>query len=481
MPLTQIITSGIANGAVTTAQLAPGAGGGPKITLIQITDSNGNVLDDTAVSTSGGFIKITGTGFAAGAQVIINNISASSTTFTSTTVLNAQVGAQVAGTYNVYVVNTDGGFAIAVNGLTYSVEPVWVTASTLSTIYNNVAYSVQLNATNATTYTLQAGSSLPNGITLTSGGLLSGSIPVASETTYNFTIIATDAELQDSPRAFSLPAAISLGAFTISPSVSGKSTWDLSIDGPLNLGTSATYTIVPTSTFTGNITMWGAGGGSGAQGGSGGGGGYSTGLFAFQSGQSYFILVGQGGRSGGGGTALGGGGSGDAFRGGGGGYTGLFSGTSAVQANSIMLAGGGGGGGGGGGSGPGGAGGGSSGQAGNGGSGAQPGGGTQSAGGAGTGAGGSASGSALTGANGLSGGAGGYFGGASGGDNGPYAPGAGGGSGYLAGNVSSGTTTTGSTTTPAESSNSLRNNAGSPRVGSSGTGNDGRYYLAPIS
>jgi len=204
MPLTQITTSGIANEAVTTAQLAPGAAGGPKITQIQITDSGGTVLDDTAISLSGGYIKITGTGFAAGAQVIVNNTPASSTTFTSTTVLNAQVGPQVAGTYIVYVVNTDGGVAIAVNGLTYSSEPSWVTGSTLPVQQTDIAISIQLSATGATVYTLAAGSTLPSGLSLTSGGLLSGTVSVVTETTYSFVVDAIDTELQDSPRTFSL-------------------------------------------------------------------------------------------------------------------------------------------------------------------------------------------------------------------------------------------------------------------------------------
>jgi hypothetical protein len=204
MPLTQITTSGIANGAVTTAQLAPGAAGGPKITQIQITNSSGTVLDDTAISLSGGYIKITGTGFAAGAQVIVNNVNALSTTFTSTTVLNAQVGPQSAGTYIVYVVNTDGGVAIAVNGLTYSSEPTWVTGSTLPSQLTAVAISIQLSATGATVYTLAAGSTLPSGLSLSSGGLLSGTINVVTETTYSFVVNAIDNELQDSPRTFSL-------------------------------------------------------------------------------------------------------------------------------------------------------------------------------------------------------------------------------------------------------------------------------------
>jgi hypothetical protein len=210
MPLTQITTSGIANGAVTTAQLAPGAAGGPKITQVQITNSSGTVLDDTAISLSGGYIKITGTGFAAGAQVIVNNATALSTTFTSTTVLNAQVGPQSAGTYIVYVVNTDGGVAIAVNGLTYSSEPTWVTGSTLPAQLTAIAISIQLNATGATVYTLAAGSTLPSGLSLSSGGLLSGTVNVVTETTYSFVVNAIDAELQDSPRTFSLTVNVAV-------------------------------------------------------------------------------------------------------------------------------------------------------------------------------------------------------------------------------------------------------------------------------
>jgi len=37
-------------------------GAGPTISQIQITDNSYNVLDDTAVSTDGGYIKITGSG-----------------------------------------------------------------------------------------------------------------------------------------------------------------------------------------------------------------------------------------------------------------------------------------------------------------------------------------------------------------------------------------------------------------------------------
>jgi hypothetical protein len=102
-------------------------------------------------------------------------------------------------------INANGGVAIAVNGLTYSATPVWVTGSSLSA--GTTAY-IQLTATGATSYALAAGSTLPAGLSLSSAGLLSGTVSLASETTYNFTVNAIDAELQDSPRTFSLTVMV---------------------------------------------------------------------------------------------------------------------------------------------------------------------------------------------------------------------------------------------------------------------------------
>lgn len=204
------MTTKISSDNIQAATLAT-LGSGPTVTNVQITDSSYNVLDDTAVGTSGGYIKITGTNFASGCSVIINSTNATSVTFVSSTVLNVQVPAMAAGTYIVYVVNTDGGIAIRVNGLTYSGTPSWVTGSTLPQGSINSAINIQLSATSDSTitYALQAGSSLPTGLTLSSSGLLSGTITgLSAETTYNFTITATDVELQDSPRSFSITITV---------------------------------------------------------------------------------------------------------------------------------------------------------------------------------------------------------------------------------------------------------------------------------
>jgi hypothetical protein len=181
------------------------AGGGPKITSIAVANSSYTILDDTAVDTAGGYIVITGTGFATGCQVIINDVVATSTTFVNSTTVRAQIGPRAAGTYNVYLTNPDGGTAIRISGVTYSALPGWVTSSTLAPGESDTFISYNLNATDATSYTLQVGSTLPPGITLSANGYLAGTVTgITDNTVYSFTIVAIDAEAQDSPRTFSV-------------------------------------------------------------------------------------------------------------------------------------------------------------------------------------------------------------------------------------------------------------------------------------
>jgi hypothetical protein len=178
------------------------------ISNIQVTNSSYTVLDDTAVDTAGGYIKISGSGFVSGCSVLINQTAATSVTFISSTEVRAQLPATTAGTYIVYLVNTSGDVAIRVNGVTFSATPTWVTGSGLSGSVDT-ALSIQLSASSATTYALQAGSSLPAGVTLSNVGLISGTVSgLSSNTVYNFTIVATDAELQDSPRSFALTITV---------------------------------------------------------------------------------------------------------------------------------------------------------------------------------------------------------------------------------------------------------------------------------
>lgn len=179
----------------------------PKISGIAIADNTYTALDDTAVSVSGGYIIISGSNFASGCTVLIGSVVATSVSFINSTTVRAQVPAQAAGSYTVYLTNPDGGVALRINGLNYSATPTWSTTSPLPTGQINSAISIQLSATSNgnVTYALQAGSTLPSGLTLSNVGLLSGTVTgITSDTTYNFTVVAIDAELQDTPQAFSI-------------------------------------------------------------------------------------------------------------------------------------------------------------------------------------------------------------------------------------------------------------------------------------
>ena len=216
MTIQKLPGAAIVPGTITVTQLDSSTatvistGGGPKITAIAVTDNAYTVLDDTAVDTGGGYIKITGTGFVTGCSVIIGTLPASSVSFISSTEVRVQVGAQVAGTYIVYLVNPDGGVGIRVNGLTYSANPAWQTASGLPDQYDGVAISLSLVATDATSYTITSGS-LPPGLSLAANtGVISGTVTgVANDTTYTFTVRATDAQNQDSPRTFTVTITLS--------------------------------------------------------------------------------------------------------------------------------------------------------------------------------------------------------------------------------------------------------------------------------
>jgi len=178
---------------------------GPKISSVQIANSTYVVKDDTAVNIGGGYIVITGSGFTSNSTVLIGSNSACSVTFVSTTQLRAEVPASAAGSYPVYVVTGDGGTAIRVNALTYSNTPTWVTTSPLTSQSVDFAFSIQLSATGANTYVLQAGSSLPSGVSLAANGLLSGTVTgIENDTTYNFTVEAIDTENQESPKALAI-------------------------------------------------------------------------------------------------------------------------------------------------------------------------------------------------------------------------------------------------------------------------------------
>jgi hypothetical protein len=154
---------------------------------------------------------VTGFGFNSNAIIYIGNTLASTVTHTNSNSVSFTLASNTPyGIYSLYLVNPDGGAAIYPNfevANTFS-TPIWVTNSTLAPfqLSNSISYQLTATSDSAIIYTLQPGSSLPSGITLSANGLLSGtlsSIP-ASTTKYTFIVLATDQENQVSARQFSV-------------------------------------------------------------------------------------------------------------------------------------------------------------------------------------------------------------------------------------------------------------------------------------
>jgi len=110
---TQISTDNIQPAALATI------GGGPKLANVQVTDSSYAVTGANTISTSGGYVRINGSGFQSNCNVLIGNVAATSVTYISSTQINSQIPALTAGSYIVYVVLTDNGkTALKPNGIT---------------------------------------------------------------------------------------------------------------------------------------------------------------------------------------------------------------------------------------------------------------------------------------------------------------------------------------------------------------------------
>ena len=220
MALTKIQSGSFETGAIDTSDLSSNAtiafsttsafanALAPKITTVNVANSAFTVLDDTAVNIGGGYVVITGANFQSGASVLIDTTPASAVTFVNTSTLQVQVPAKTAASYNLYVVNPDGGTGIKVAGLNYSAEPSWVTSSPLSNQNSNTAFNVTLSATGASSYSVAAGSTLPAGTSLLANGYFYGTVSIGAETTYTFSIVATDAENQDSSKTFQVTVTV---------------------------------------------------------------------------------------------------------------------------------------------------------------------------------------------------------------------------------------------------------------------------------
>jgi hypothetical protein len=177
-----------------------------------VVSISGNYLQ----STGSGTIEITGTNFTTGAiaSVIGTNgveVNANSTTVNSIVSVTAVFSglSNANEPYDVKVTNTSNLFGLLPDALYVNASPAWTTAAgSLGTFGDSVAISVSATATDSDstiTYSLASGSTLPSGINLNSStGAISGTLPdIASNTTYTFTINASDGANPAVPRTFS--------------------------------------------------------------------------------------------------------------------------------------------------------------------------------------------------------------------------------------------------------------------------------------
>ena len=90
--VTQLTSGGVWPGTAIANPNLP-----PTITSVVITDSSYNALDDTAVNTAGGYMRILGTNFAQNPQLYFNG-SLIANTWVSSTEVRVQLPSNSAGT-----------------------------------------------------------------------------------------------------------------------------------------------------------------------------------------------------------------------------------------------------------------------------------------------------------------------------------------------------------------------------------------------
>ena len=208
--------SALTNSAITINGSGVSLGGSVTIqgeTRPTFSSINPSVIENTqtTVTISGGnFVSVplvTAINSSTGALTVADEVS-----FSSASSIAAKFTLPVDGTYLLYIENPDGNAVQTSAVLTVSDAPGWTTAAgSLGSFSGGDTISVTVAATNATSFSKTSGT-FPGGLSLnTSTGVISGTESGAtSDTTFSFTLRATDAQGQTADRAFTI--TINLGA-----------------------------------------------------------------------------------------------------------------------------------------------------------------------------------------------------------------------------------------------------------------------------
>ena len=205
----------IANESITINGSAVNLGGSvtvgeTKPTFSSVTPSTIENTQTTVTIAGGNFVSVpmvTAINATSGARVVADEVS-----FSSASSITAKFTITVDGTYKLFIENGDGNAVLSGTVLTVSDAPAWTTAAgSLGSNAAGSSVSYTVAATDATSFAIQSGS-LPGGVSLnTSTGAITGTESGAtSETTYSFTIRATDAQSQTADRAFSITITVGI-------------------------------------------------------------------------------------------------------------------------------------------------------------------------------------------------------------------------------------------------------------------------------
>ena len=256
-----------ANGETARLELFTQASGWQNI--VQETPGVASITGNYLESTNSGVITISGTNFVSGcyASAIGSNgvqVDATQTTFNSL----VQVVATFTGLSNAYepydikVTNPSNLFGLIPDALYVNANPAWTTAAgslgTFAEQINATIYALSVSDDSTITYSLANGSSLPSGVTLSSAGVISGTLPdISSNTTYTFTVNATDGLNPTISRTFSFisnaapvwnTTAGSLGSYLNNTSISLSALSATDTD-------TVTYTLASGSSLPSGITL----------------------------------------------------------------------------------------------------------------------------------------------------------------------------------------------------------------------------------
>jgi hypothetical protein len=207
----------LSNSAITINGSAVSLGGTVTIGETKPTITS---ISPSTITNSQTSITITGTNFVNGINVEAVSttgaiVQADTVTFSSATSFSANFTITTDGTYFIRVENPDGNAARSSTALlTVSDAPTWTTAAgSLGSMAggSTANFTVAATSDSAVSYSVTSGA-LPGGLSLnTSTGAITGTESgTTAETTYNFTITATDAEAQTASRAFSITVTVGI-------------------------------------------------------------------------------------------------------------------------------------------------------------------------------------------------------------------------------------------------------------------------------